>query len=93
MDSDGDGLADSWELAHGLNPNAGVGDNGGSGDPDHDGLTNLQEYLSGTDPQNSTSGLRIRSVFRGGASTLIRFSVIAEVLQHRISEALAEGRG
>jgi hypothetical protein len=47
IDTDGDGMPDSWEIAHGLNPydptDAGL-------DPDNDGLTNLQEYQHGTDP-------------------------------------------
>ena len=46
-DGDGDGLADSWEILHALDPNL-------SGDevldPDADGLTNLDEFLAGTDP-------------------------------------------
>ncbi len=52
VDSDLDGLPDSYELANtvppsatGLDPNADL-ENGGTGD----GLTNLQEYIAGTNP-------------------------------------------
>lgn len=47
-DSDGDGMLDAWEIAHGLI----VGLNDAGLDPDSDGLTNLQEYLRSTDPQS-----------------------------------------
>ncbi len=47
-DSDGDGIPDAWEDANGLNPNL----NDAYLDPDNDGLTNLNEYLSGADPNN-----------------------------------------
>ncbi len=50
VDSDGDGLPDSWETQFGLNPHDATGDNGATGDPDRDGLTNLQEFLAGSDP-------------------------------------------
>jgi len=46
-DRDGDGMPDSWELAHGLNAADGTD---GTRDADGDGLTNLQEYLHGTNP-------------------------------------------
>jgi hypothetical protein len=49
-DSDSDGLPDWWEMVYGLDPYDGTGDNGGTGDPDWDGLSNVAEYLSGTNP-------------------------------------------
>lgn len=59
VDSDGDGLPDSWELAHGLNPNDPTD---ADQDTDGDGLTNRLEYIAGTDPQNSASTLRFDTV-------------------------------
>ena len=53
-DSDGNGLPDAWERLNfghiGVDPNA---------DPDSDGLSNKQEYLAGTDPNDLNSKLRI----------------------------------
>ena len=45
-DTDGDGMPDDWEIEHGTDPTV---DDAGL-DYDHDGLTNLEEYLAGTDP-------------------------------------------
>jgi pectate lyase len=42
-DTDGDGMPDNWEIAHGLNPNDPADRNG---DYDNDGYTNLEEYLN-----------------------------------------------
>ena len=49
-DSDGDNLADGWEFYGGLDPLSAAGNNGQGGDPDNDGLTNLDEYINGTSP-------------------------------------------
>ena len=52
MDSDNDGMPDFWENANGLDPFDATGDNGATGDPDNDGLLNLQEYDADTNPQH-----------------------------------------
>ena len=49
-DMDRDGMTDGWEVSHGLNPRKAAGDDGADGDPDHDGLSNIDEYLNDTDP-------------------------------------------
>jgi alpha-tubulin suppressor-like RCC1 family protein len=47
-DSDNDGMPDTWEYSHGLNPLL----NDSNADADGDGATNLQEYQGGTDPND-----------------------------------------
>jgi hypothetical protein len=54
-DTDGDGLPDWWESAHGLDPTSASGINGRNGDFDHDGWTNIEEYVNSTDPADDTS--------------------------------------
>jgi hypothetical protein len=43
VDSDQDGMPDTWERRHGLNPRDA---SDGTADKDHDGYTNLEEYLN-----------------------------------------------
>ncbi len=57
IDGDGDGLPDLWETARGLNPTVADADL----DPDHDGQTNRQEYLAGTDPLDPASVLKLEA--------------------------------
>jgi subtilisin family serine protease len=55
VDTDANGLPDWWELQYfghltGTDPNA---------DSDHDGMSNLAEWLAGTNPTNAASSLRL----------------------------------
>ncbi len=45
-DSDNDGMPDSWEKKHKLDPGA----SDGNGDSDRDGYTNIEEFLNTTNP-------------------------------------------
>jgi hypothetical protein len=49
QDSDGDGMPDDWEIAHGLNPHD---PSDATTDLNGDGYTNIEEFINGTDPQS-----------------------------------------
>jgi hypothetical protein len=66
-DADGDGVADIWETAHGLNTNS-LTD--AAFDTDGDSMSNRAEFLAGTDPTNPSSYLKIGSITAGGGATL-----------------------
>ncbi|PYI89499.1 MAG: hypothetical protein DME26_01080, partial [Verrucomicrobia bacterium] len=66
-----------WEIANGLKPDDATGDNGATGDPDHDGMTNLQEYLAGTNPRSASSYLKIGSIELSGNAITLTFEAVA----------------
>lgn len=56
-DKDGDGMADSWEIACFGSTNQPA--SGAAGDYDHDGVSNVDEFWGGTHPTNAASRLTI----------------------------------
>jgi hypothetical protein len=52
LDTDGDGMPDAWETAHGYNPNSNAD---ALVDTDGDGRNNRAEYQAGTDPRVAAS--------------------------------------
>ena len=61
VDVDRDGMGDTWEAAHG-------GDLEPAGHDDSDGVSNLDEWIADTDPQNPTSFFRASAVAVAGAN-------------------------
>ena len=73
-DSDNDGMPDAWEQDHGTL--AFVNDAGD--DPDHDGLTNLQEFLAGTHPNESASVLAL-SIMQDVDRVVLEFLAVSNL--------------
>ena len=59
----GDNIPNSWKQQYSLDP---LDPNVANQDPDGDGMSNLQEFLAGTDPTNSASYFHITSVVSSG---------------------------
>jgi len=69
-DMDGDSIRDSWEVQHfGSITNCAPADN-----PDNDSMSNLQEYIAGTDPKNPSSYFRISEITFSTGSTRVAWS-------------------
>jgi hypothetical protein len=67
VDTDANGLPDWWELQYfghltGTDPNA---------DADHDGMSNLAEWLAGTNPTNASSCLRLMALPSGNTNVFV----------------------
>jgi hypothetical protein len=60
FDWDGDGMPDQWEMAYFGGTNA--ADGGATNDYDHDGMPNMGEFLTGTNPTNQYSKLMITAM-------------------------------
>jgi hypothetical protein len=72
-DTDADTLPDFYEYRNGLSPFT----NDTGLDLDGDKMTNLQEFLAGTDPQSSTSRLAMAVLPVAGSSVVLRFAAIS----------------
>jgi hypothetical protein len=71
IDTDMDHAPDSWEMANGfdrMDPN----DMGDDDDADADTMTNLEEYIAGTDPRDAQSYFKVDTISRA-PNTLLTF--------------------
>jgi hypothetical protein len=69
---DGDGMPSDWENLYGLDTNS----NDGALDPDHDGYSNFQEYIVGTNPTNA-SRFAISDPHRSGAALSMGWNALS----------------
>jgi hypothetical protein len=68
LDSDGDGIPDSWMSLHFGHASGLVADlSRADDDPDHDGMSNWKEWRCGTDPKERTSFLGLTALAANGA--------------------------
>ncbi|HEY6168509.1 MAG TPA: thrombospondin type 3 repeat-containing protein, partial [Verrucomicrobiae bacterium] len=74
LDSDGDGIPDTWEIQHGFDPNNAAD---AALDADSDGRSNLEEFRSDTDPRNANSFFVVCDVRRNTNQFILRFSAAA----------------
>jgi hypothetical protein len=72
LDSDGDMIPDQWEASNGLN----TGANDAGGDLDGDGVSNLSEYIAGTNPQSGQSKFAT-TISRANSTYSIGFQTVA----------------
>ena len=75
VDTDHDGIPDYWEERYGLNPNNPAD---AALDSDGDGLTNLQEYSTGSDPTVPDLVLLIVPVVAGNKVTAVKLQFQAK---------------
>ena len=74
-DTDGDGLADDWEVLYFRSPNI---SSGGAADQDSDASPDADEEIAGTDPTNSGSFFNItEGVLLGAAEYAIRWPSVS----------------
>jgi len=86
VDTDHDGMPDSWEVLNGLDPDDG---SDGARDLDDDGYTNVEEFLNATDPKRPD--LSYVPEAPGALASLIATAVVW-TLRRRSDRSVQRGR-
>lgn len=77
-DSDSDGIPDWWMMKYFGHPTGEAADHSlANQDADHDGLSNAQEYIAGTDPTNPNSVLKVTKINIGSGLINLTWSSVA----------------
>ncbi len=84
-DRDHDGMPNDWETAHGFNPDS---DADAGLDADNDALTNVEEYLAGTDPRDAMSYLKVDSITNTGGLKVIFTAIAGKTYTVQFCQAL-----
>lgn len=85
-DDDNDGMPDAWETAKGFDPC--YAPDGGQ-DADGDGLSNLQEYIAGTNPADAGSTFQV-SCLRQASGGQVGFALEFQTVTGRTYGVIAE---
>ena len=75
LDSDFDLMPDEFEIAANLNP---LNGSDATLDGDMDGMSSLNEFRAGTNPNDATSVLRLFPVAMSGEGTLLQFQTVSD---------------
>jgi hypothetical protein len=68
----GDGIPNGWKQQYGIDP---LDSNVANKDSDGDGMSNLQEFLAGTDPTNAASFFGITAIAREGNDVRVTWTM------------------
>jgi hypothetical protein len=92
FDDDGDGLPDVWMLRYFGHPNASGPDHSrATDDADGDGVSNLAEYLAGTNPTNRASYLQLTPPTLAGDTLAVNWTTVGG--KHYVVQASATPAG
>ncbi len=85
----GDGIPNGWKQQYGFNP---FDSTVAAADPDGDGMSNLQEFLAGTNPVDATSAFRILSLVADPSGDIVTWSASSnKVYQLQLNLDLVSG--